>query len=152
MFRFSQPAVELFHTPFIKLKVDLSPSKCVGSWPPRGASPSPCARRLFWWPFSPHCEEKSKTRICLSKAHSKLCQAHACQSPPVQRRSLTSEHMRSPDLGHSAHIHEALESCGCMDFWRIPSGNVYHHFACHHENRASISFAYGSLATLAPTL
>ena len=40
----------------------------------------------------------------------------------------------SPDLEHSAHIHEALESCGCMDHWGISSWNVYQHFACYHKN------------------
>ena len=88
---------------------------------------------------------KGKTRICWSKAHSKLCQeTHACQSPPVQRRSITPEHMRSPVLEHSAHIHETFEMCGCRDHWGISRGNVYHHVARYHKNNASISFARGS--------
>ena len=47
---------------------------------------------------------------------------------------MTSEHMWSPDLVHSAHIHEAFERCGRMDHWEIPTWYMCHHFACHHEN------------------
>ena len=34
---------------------------------------------------------------------------------PVQRRSYTSEHVWSPELGHFTHIHETSACCGSVD-------------------------------------
>ena len=72
--------------------------------------------RFLWWLVSPSARKRAKRAFVRTRRiRSFAKKAHACQSPPVQRRSIASEHIWSPDLEHSAHIHEAFESCGCMD-------------------------------------
>ena len=159
VYRSSEPAVEPFHS-LGKLKVDLSPSKCGFVATPRGIALTVCSgwqEKSFGVSSTRHTRDLGvdvsfgSSSVPIARKRAKREGAFGAlprnMLVPVASCSKdhpSADHVWSPDLVHSTHIHETSACCGSVDLGRTSCQNVYHHFACHHKNRAGISFARGS--------